>query len=89
MMMTEHTILIDKNIMVSMRDGVQLATDIYRLKDTSPTSLTPTQSAIRLTGFQTGKIRPNKLLWLDTYVRISTGLTLEVQAGDAPALVLA
>jgi putative CocE/NonD family hydrolase len=31
------SILIDKNIMVPMRDGVQLATDIYRLEDASPT----------------------------------------------------
>lgn len=30
-------ILIEENIMVSMRDGVQLATDIYRLEDTPPT----------------------------------------------------
>jgi putative CocE/NonD family hydrolase len=31
------TILIDKNIMVPMRDGVQLATDVYRLDGASPT----------------------------------------------------
>jgi putative CocE/NonD family hydrolase len=31
------TILIDKNIMVPMRDGVKLATDIYRLEGASPT----------------------------------------------------
>jgi putative CocE/NonD family hydrolase len=31
------TILIEKNVMVPMRDGVQLATDIYRLEDASPT----------------------------------------------------
>jgi putative CocE/NonD family hydrolase len=31
------TILIEKNIMVPMRDGVQLATDIYRLEGASPT----------------------------------------------------
>lgn len=30
------TILIDKNIMVPMRDGVQLATDVYRLADAAP-----------------------------------------------------
>jgi putative CocE/NonD family hydrolase len=30
------TILIDKNIMVPMRDGVQLATDVYRLEGTTP-----------------------------------------------------
>ena len=29
-------ILIDKNVMVPMRDGVQLATDIYRLEGASP-----------------------------------------------------
>jgi predicted acyl esterase len=29
------TILIDKNTMVPMRDGVQLATDIYRLEGAS------------------------------------------------------
>jgi predicted acyl esterase len=31
------TILIDKNIMVPMRDGVKLATDIYRLESASST----------------------------------------------------
>jgi putative CocE/NonD family hydrolase len=31
------TILIEKNVMVPMRDGVQLATDIYRLEGASPT----------------------------------------------------
>ena len=31
------TILIEKNIMVPLRDGVQLATDIYRLQGASPT----------------------------------------------------
>jgi len=31
------TILIDKNIMVPMRDGVQLATDAYRLEGAAPT----------------------------------------------------
>ena len=30
------TILIEKNVMVPMRDGVQLATDIYRLQDAPP-----------------------------------------------------
>jgi hypothetical protein len=30
------TILIDKNVMVSMRDGVRLATDVYRLDGTTP-----------------------------------------------------
>jgi putative CocE/NonD family hydrolase len=30
------TIRIDKNIMVPMRDGVRLATDVYRLDDTTP-----------------------------------------------------
>jgi predicted acyl esterase len=31
------TILIDKNIMVPIRDEVRLATDIYRLEGSSPT----------------------------------------------------
>jgi putative CocE/NonD family hydrolase len=31
------TILIDRNIMVPVRDGVQLATDVYRLEGASPT----------------------------------------------------
>lgn len=31
------TICIDKNVMVPMRDGVLLATDIYRLESASPT----------------------------------------------------
>jgi predicted acyl esterase len=31
------TIVIDKNIMVPMRDGVQLATDVYRLEGASLT----------------------------------------------------
>jgi predicted acyl esterase len=31
------TILIEKNVMVPMRDGVKLATDIYRLEGASPT----------------------------------------------------
>jgi predicted acyl esterase len=31
------TILIEKNVMVPMRDGVQLATDIYRLEGAPPT----------------------------------------------------
>lgn len=31
------TIHIDKNIMVPLRDGVQLATDVYRLADAAPT----------------------------------------------------
>lgn len=31
------TIVIEKNVMVPMRDGVQLATDIYRLEGASPT----------------------------------------------------
>ena len=30
-------ILIEKNVMVPMRDGVKLATDIYRLEGASPT----------------------------------------------------
>ena len=30
------TILIDKNIMTPMRDGVHLATDVYRLEGTPP-----------------------------------------------------
>ena len=30
------TILIDKNVMVPMRDGVRLATDVYRLDDAPP-----------------------------------------------------
>ena len=30
------TILIEKNIMVPMRDGVKLATDIYRLEGAIP-----------------------------------------------------
>jgi len=30
-------ILIEKNIMVPMRDGVELATDIYRLEGAAPT----------------------------------------------------
>jgi predicted acyl esterase len=30
-------ILIEKDIMVPMRDGVQLATDVYRLEGASPT----------------------------------------------------
>lgn len=30
------TILIDKNIMVPMHDGVRLATDVYRLGDAAP-----------------------------------------------------
>jgi predicted acyl esterase len=30
------TIRIDKNVMVPMRDGVRLATDIYRLDDATP-----------------------------------------------------
>ncbi len=30
------TILIDKNVMVSMRDGVRLATDVYRMDSASP-----------------------------------------------------
>jgi predicted acyl esterase len=36
------TIVIDKNIMVPMRDGVQLATDVYRLEGAS---LTPCWSS--------------------------------------------
>jgi uncharacterized protein len=31
------TILIEKNVMVPMRDGVRLATDVYRLDDAPPT----------------------------------------------------
>src|SRR2546426_627308 len=31
------TILIDKNVMVPMRDGVRLATDVYRLDGSTPT----------------------------------------------------
>jgi uncharacterized protein len=31
------TILIEKNILVPMRDGVKLATDIYRQESASPT----------------------------------------------------
>jgi predicted acyl esterase len=30
------TILIDKNLMVLMRDGVRLATDVYRLEGVTP-----------------------------------------------------
>ena len=30
------TIVIEKNVMVSMRDGVRLATDVYRLQGTTP-----------------------------------------------------
>ena len=30
------TFLIEKNIMVPLRDGVQLATDVYRLHDAPP-----------------------------------------------------
>jgi uncharacterized protein len=30
------TILIDKNVMVPMRDGVRLATDVYRLDGATP-----------------------------------------------------
>jgi uncharacterized protein len=30
------TILIDKNVMVPMRDGVRLATDVYRLDGAAP-----------------------------------------------------
>ena len=30
------TILIEKNVMVPMRDGVQLATDMYRLDGEAP-----------------------------------------------------
>ncbi len=30
------TILIDKNVMIPMRDGVQLATDVYRMDSASP-----------------------------------------------------
>jgi predicted acyl esterase len=32
----DTNILVEKNVMVSMRDGVRLATDIYRLRDTTP-----------------------------------------------------
>jgi putative CocE/NonD family hydrolase len=35
------TILIDKHVMVPMRDGVQLATDVYRLQGAAPALLEP------------------------------------------------
>ena len=34
--MSMATILIDKNIMVPMRDGVRLATDLYRMDGAPP-----------------------------------------------------
>jgi putative CocE/NonD family hydrolase len=33
---SDNGVLVEKNIMVPMRDGVRLATDIYRLRDTMP-----------------------------------------------------
>jgi putative CocE/NonD family hydrolase len=38
------TIRIDKNVMVSMRDGVRLATDVYRLEDATPTPVLVTRT---------------------------------------------
>jgi uncharacterized protein len=35
------TILIDQNVMVPMRDGVQLATDVYRLDSATPAPVLP------------------------------------------------
>jgi predicted acyl esterase len=34
------TMLIDKNVMVPMRDGVRLATDVYRLDSSTPATVT-------------------------------------------------
>ena len=35
------TILIDKNVIVPMRDGVRLATDVYRLDGATPAPVLP------------------------------------------------
>jgi predicted acyl esterase len=51
------TILIEKNVMVPMRDGVQLATDVYRLDGEAPAPVlltrTPYNKEYTLTGIST------------------------------------
>ena len=51
------TILIEKNVMVPMRDGVQLATDVYRLDGEAPAPVlltrTPYNKEFTLAGTST------------------------------------
>lgn len=48
------TILIEKNIMVPMRDGVQLATDIYRLEGADPAPVLVARTPYNKEGIVTG-----------------------------------
>lgn len=67
------TILIDKNIMVPMRDGVRLATDLYRLADAAPTPVLMARTPYNKEGILAGGIN------FDILAAVQAGYTVVVQ----------
>ena len=50
------TFMIEKNLMVPMRAGVRLATDVYRLEDSAPRPVLVTLKAIAVSNFQSDRV---------------------------------
>ncbi|MCB0186971.1 MAG: CocE/NonD family hydrolase, partial [Caldilineaceae bacterium] len=66
------TILTEKNIMVPMRDGVQLATDIYRPADGAPTPVLMARTPYNKDGILGGNV-------FDIMAAVQAGYTVVVQ----------
>ncbi|MCB0069737.1 MAG: CocE/NonD family hydrolase, partial [Caldilineaceae bacterium] len=66
------TILIEKNIMVPMRDGVRLATDIYRPADGAPTPVLMARTPYNKDGILGGNV-------FDIMAAVQRGYTVVVQ----------
>lgn len=67
------TILIEKNIMVPMRDGVQLATDVYRLADAAPAPVLMARTPYNKEGILAGSST------FDIMAAVQRGYTVVVQ----------
>lgn len=65
-------ILVEKNILVPMRDGIQLATDVYRLADTQPTPVLMARTPYNKNGILGGNS-------FDIMATVQAGYTVVVQ----------
>ena len=66
-----ETILIDKNVMVPMRDGVHLATDVYGLEGAPPAPV------FEVAGARYAWLRQN--VFVGTLIPVETGNAVRIQ----------
>ncbi len=73
----EHIAIIEQKIMMPMRDGIRLATDIYRPKTDQPVPVIFVKTPYNFNAWQDGKL--NTRIYRDAYEMVSQGYAYVVQ----------